>query len=73
MITEARVEYFMMGLQAWMRGFSEGKKLEGTIPHMLEAGRQYRRRELESRRPPGPAPVRVVDSSGAVVAQWGKP
>lgn len=74
LVTEARVEHYVLGLQQWVPAcWLDGRRVEGTVPEMVEAGRSRRRQELETRHPPGNEPIRVVDSAGTVVAQWGRP
>lgn len=70
MITEARVEMLEQGAWIPAPGFST---ISTTIPHAIEEGRLLRAHELRSECfSYKPAPIRVVDSSGTVVAQWGK-
>ncbi len=69
LVTEARVELYSVG--SWG---SLGKPV--AIPKAVEAGRMYRRLEIEQSVYPDAAPacpVRVIDSAGVVVQQWGKP
>lgn len=71
MITEARVE-----AHVGKRGWLPVKGQSGTVPFAVERGRSFRAgslQDVEEGRRKASAPVRVVDSSGAVVAQWGKP
>jgi hypothetical protein len=74
LVTEAKSE-------VWCQSFGEWFDLDGpdahdeprTIPHAVEEGRAFRARELQRGVTPLPRPVRVIDSAGVVVAQWGRP
>lgn len=66
MITEARVEIATRRGKRWISPSSPR-----SIPAAVELGRSVRADELRRMSPP--RAVRVVDSAGAVVAQWGTP
>lgn len=66
LVTEARVEMYHPDKRRWFGVRGE----EGTVPRMVERGRACCALERYS---PSPWPVRVVDSAGTVVAQWGRP
>ncbi len=69
LVTEARVEIYSLG--TWGRITNDA-----TTPESVESGRLWRRKEIEQAvfpDEPPPRPVRVIDSAGVVVAQWGKP
>lgn len=80
-ITEARVEIHVMG--GWERlRFSHIEPFGApliplmSIPEAIIEGRAARRYGLEAEvfpDAPSASPIRVVDSAGAVVAQWGTP
>jgi hypothetical protein len=87
LVTEARVESYVLG--GWSRPhFSRiGERAEErprypdmpeqmTIPEAIVEGRAHRRYELEGEvfpDAPRACPVRVIDSAGVVVEQWGRP
>lgn len=72
MITEARVEVHIEKISGWLPATKpNGALSEGTIPHAVEQGREHYAYFLKHYTQA--SPVRVVDSSGAVVAQWGRP
>lgn len=85
MITEAHVESLMRGEYTRVKRSAIGLAAEDkprrampkrmTIPEATTEALaifRYLIQRAAARNMP-PAPVRVVDSSGAVVAQWGKP
>lgn len=67
LVTEARGEW-------WSASTWEWKPLQGCagpVPRAVEMAREERAQALRvSERA---APVRVIDASGAVVQQWGRP
>lgn len=72
LVTEARAEYWATNKRKWLPLY----KRTGTVPAVVEMGRTARALELQGheKRPRCKAcPVRVVDSTGTVVAQWGRP
>jgi hypothetical protein len=75
LVTEARVEGYVASMGQWLR--VKGPKdtsLEGTVPEAVEMGRRVLANDLRFSEVEGrPMPVRVVDSAGVVVAQWGRP
>jgi hypothetical protein len=72
LVTEARAEYWARFKKRWLP--LHGRT--GTIPAVVEMGRTSWAAMLQraavrpSRRA---SPVRVVDSAGNVVEQWGRP
>lgn len=73
LVTDARVEVWVGGKnKRWL----PVKGQSGTVPFAVERGRAYRAGDLqdvaEGHRKAA-APVRVIDTAGKVVAQWGKP
>lgn len=69
LVTEAYVERRVLGI--W-----RGERGPIPIPEAIEVGRALRRTELQHVNASGDVyafPVRVIDSAGAVVAQWGRP
>jgi hypothetical protein len=73
LVTEAKIELFgpIMGWQAMTVGTIPGM----SVPYAVERARfLWRYAEKHGRNETGPpTPVRVIDSAGVVVEQWGRP
>lgn len=86
LVTDARVEFYVAG--SWMQangsciGKVPGERFAWepmppsmSIPHAIDEGRAKRRYELQAEVFPDStpaAPIRVIDSAGNVVQQWGR-
>jgi hypothetical protein len=70
LVAEARVELYVSHEHSWM----PVKDQSGTAPAAVEMGRRCWADEREAEVIDGTAaPVRVIDSAGVVVVQWGRP
>jgi hypothetical protein len=71
LVTEARVEIFIYSECVDHLGDWVSASLELAVPAAVEQGRHLRHNYVRIQHEK--QPVRVVDSAGVVVAQWGRP